>query len=107
MLFHCCLFSMHELNWTLLQISVACGWVLCVLFAIGTIFATYPTFTGDTFGIAGNVLYGCMRHMSWAGAVSWLVYCCCHQYAGIVFCVCYYPPYHIYIIYNINIIFTD
>lgn len=61
---------------------VACGWVLCLLVAFGTIFATYLTFTGDTFGTAGNVLYGCMRHVSWAGAVSWLVYCCCHQYAG-------------------------
>lgn len=84
------LFLMCELNLThmhnlLLQRSVACGWVLCLLVAFGTIFTTYPTFTGHTFGTAGNVLYGCLRHVSWAAAMSWLIYCCCHHYAGVVF----------------------
>ena len=49
----------------------------------GTIFAPYPTFTGYTFDNAGNVAYGCLRHVSWSITVLWLVYCCCHRSAGI------------------------
>ena len=81
----------------MLQSFVACGWVLCLLVAFGTIFATYPTFTGHAFGTAGNVLYGCLRHVSWAGALAWIIYCCCHHYAGIVFDICCYPSCYIYL----------
>jgi len=67
-----------------LQSVVAGGWMTCLLLIVGCVFATYPTFTGHTFGVAGNVVYGCLRHVSWAAAVSWLLYCCCCQYyAGI------------------------
>jgi len=53
-----------------------------LLLAVGTVFATYPTFTGHAFA---NVAYGSLRHVSWAAAILWLLYCCYHRYAGIVF----------------------
>jgi len=66
----------------LLQSFITCGWITCLLLAIGTIFGTYPTFTGHT---VGGIVYGSLRHMSWAAAVLWLVYCCYHRCAGTVF----------------------
>jgi len=66
----------------LLQSFVTCGWIICVLLAVGSVFSTYPTFTGHAFGNAGNIVYGCLRHVSWSAAVLWLIFCCCHRYAG-------------------------
>jgi peptidoglycan/LPS O-acetylase OafA/YrhL len=61
---------------------VAAGWFVCLSLGVVTIYATYPSFIGHELNIAGNVIYGAVRHVVWAAAISWLIFCCVHGYAG-------------------------
>ena len=67
------------------KVTILCGWIISIATGLAIVYGLdIPNvmFDGKTLSMTENIIYGGFHRLTWAMAVSWVIFTCSRGYGG-------------------------